>query len=72
MAAYKKTDAAIAKLSPEEYRVTQESVTERPGTGQRTRHLCRLVSGEPLSHRQTNLSRAVDGRASPSRTSAQT
>ncbi len=33
MATYKKTDAAIARLSPEEYRVTQQSGTERPGTG---------------------------------------
>ena len=28
MAAYKKTEAALAKLSPEEYRVTQQSATE--------------------------------------------
>src|SRR3546814_4277734 len=33
MAAYKKTEAAIAKLSPEGYRVTQQSGPERPGTG---------------------------------------
>ena len=33
MAAYRKTEAAIAALSPEEYRVTQQSGTERPGTG---------------------------------------
>ena len=33
MAAYRKTEAAIARLSPEEYRVTQQSGTERPGTG---------------------------------------
>ena len=33
MAAYKKTAAAIAKLSPEEYRLTQQSGTERPGAG---------------------------------------
>jgi peptide-methionine (R)-S-oxide reductase len=33
MAAYKKTDAAITKLSPEEYGVMQRSGTERPGAG---------------------------------------
>ena len=33
MAAYQKTKEAIAKLSPEEFRVTQQSGTERPGTG---------------------------------------
>jgi peptide-methionine (R)-S-oxide reductase len=30
---YSKTPEAIAKLTPEQYRVTQESATERPGTG---------------------------------------
>jgi peptide-methionine (R)-S-oxide reductase len=33
MVAYKKTEATIAKLSAERYRVTQQSATERPGTG---------------------------------------
>src|SRR5690606_16302684 len=33
MAAYKKTEAAIARLSAEEYRVTQQNGTERAGTG---------------------------------------
>jgi len=33
MTAYRRTEAAVAKLSPEEYRVTQQSETERPGTG---------------------------------------
>jgi peptide-methionine (R)-S-oxide reductase len=32
MAAYETTEAAITKLSPEEYRVTQQRETERPGT----------------------------------------
>jgi len=33
MATYSKNPAEIAKLSPEQYRVTQQSATERPGTG---------------------------------------
>ena len=53
MAAYKKTQAAIAKLSPEEYRVTQQSGTERPGTGALLNNeepgiYVDIVSGEPL------------------------
>src|SRR5262249_40763673 len=53
MAAYNKTQAAIAKLSPEEYRVTQQSGTERPGTGALLRNeepgiYVDIVSGEPL------------------------
>ncbi|SLN25850.1 Peptide methionine sulfoxide reductase MsrB [Roseovarius albus] len=50
---YRKTDEAVAALTPEQYRVTQESGTERPGTGE---HLSNkepgiyvdIVSGEPL------------------------
>jgi len=50
---YSKTDAAIAKLTPEEYRVTQESGTERPGTGALLHNhepgiYVDIVSGEPL------------------------
>ena len=53
MPTYQKTDDAIARLSPEQYRVTQQSGTERPGTGE---HLYNkqvglyvdVVSGEPL------------------------
>jgi peptide-methionine (R)-S-oxide reductase len=53
MAAYKKTEAAIARLSPEEYRVTQQSATERPGTGALLHNeepgiYVDIVSGEPL------------------------
>ena len=53
MAAYKKTEAAIARLSPEEYRVTQQSATERPGTGALLHKkepgiYVDIVSGEPL------------------------
>jgi len=53
MSAYRKSPEAIARLTPEQYRVTQESATERPGTGE---HLhtsepgiyVDIVSGEPL------------------------
>jgi peptide-methionine (R)-S-oxide reductase len=44
---------AISKLSPDQYRVTQESYTERPGTGAYLRKnepgvYVDVVSGEPL------------------------
>ena len=50
---YSKDPEAIARLSPEQYRVTQESYTERPGTGQYLRNKAPgiyvdIVSGEPL------------------------
>jgi len=50
---YKKSAEAIAKLSPEEYRVTQESGTERPFTGKLNDNKAPgiyvdIVSGEPL------------------------
>ena len=53
MADYRKTDAAIARLSPEQYRVTQKSGTERPGTGEYLHTTdvgiyVDIVSGEPL------------------------
>ncbi len=53
MAAYRKTEAAIARLSPEEYRVTQQNGTERPGTGalldnKEAGIYVDIVSGEPL------------------------
>lgn len=50
---YTKSEAAIADLSPEQYRVTQESGTELPGTGEYLYNkesgiYVDIVSGEPL------------------------
>jgi len=53
MANYTRDEAAIAKLTPEQYRVTQQSGTERPGTGELLYNkkpgiYVDIVSGEPL------------------------
>ncbi|MFC5570995.1 peptide-methionine (R)-S-oxide reductase MsrB [Lysobacter yangpyeongensis] len=53
MNAYRKTPEAVAKLTPEQYAVTQQSATERPGTGaylhnKRAGIYVDIVSGEPL------------------------
>ena len=53
MAIYRKSDDAIAALTPEQYRVTQQNATERPGTGALLRNkepgiYVDIVSGEPL------------------------
>ena len=50
---YQKSAEAIARLSPEQYRVTQQSGTERPGTGELLYNkepgiYVDIVSGEPL------------------------
>jgi len=50
---YKKTDEALAKLTPEQFRVTQQSGTERPFTGELNDNKAPgiyvdIVSGEPL------------------------
>jgi len=53
MTDYQKNDDAISRLTPEQYRVTQESATERPGTGEYLDNKAvgiyvDIVSGEPL------------------------
>lgn len=53
MSAYHKSTDAIAQLTPEQYRVTQENGTERPGTGEYLYNkepgiYVDVVSGEPL------------------------
>ena len=53
MKTYKKSDTAIANLSSEQYRVTQQNATERPGTGAYLHNeepgiYVDVVSGEPL------------------------
>lgn len=53
MTTYAKTADAVARLTPEEYRVTQENGTERPWSGKLTSNKAAglyvdVVSGEPL------------------------
>lgn len=53
MSTYQKSPAAISALTPEQFRVTQESGTERPGTGELLDNTfpgiyVDVVSGEPL------------------------
>jgi peptide-methionine (R)-S-oxide reductase len=50
---YRKTPEAVARLTPEQYRVTQQSGTERPGSGAYLDNhapgiYVDIVSGEPL------------------------
>jgi peptide-methionine (R)-S-oxide reductase len=44
---FRRDEEAVRKLSPEQFRVTQRSGTERPGTGEYL-HYVDVVSGEPL------------------------
>jgi peptide-methionine (R)-S-oxide reductase len=53
MRTFRKTPEAIARLSPEQYRVTQQSGTEAPGSGElldnhKPRIYVDVVSGAPL------------------------
>jgi peptide-methionine (R)-S-oxide reductase len=53
MADYRKTPEALSRLTPEQFRVTQQSGTERPGTGEYLHNkqpgiYVDIVSGEPL------------------------
>jgi peptide-methionine (R)-S-oxide reductase len=53
MTDYRKTPEALARLTPEQFRVTQESGTERPGSGEYLHNEAAgiyvdIVSGEPL------------------------
>jgi len=53
VASYAKSKEAIANLTPEQFRVTQHSGTERPGTGEYLHNkepgiYVDIVSGEPL------------------------
>jgi peptide-methionine (R)-S-oxide reductase len=53
MAEYRKTPEAVARLTPEQFRVTQKSGTEAPGTGELLDNeepgiYVDIVSGEPL------------------------
>ena len=53
MGTYRKTAEAVAALSPEQYRITQQNGTERPGTCELLHNkepgiYVDIVSGEPL------------------------
>ena len=53
MKTYRKSESAVANLTPEQYRVTQQAGTERPGTGEYLHNhepgiYVDVVSGEPL------------------------
>jgi peptide-methionine (R)-S-oxide reductase len=53
MQKFQKDAGAISRLTPEQYRVTQEGATEKPGTGEHLHNeepgiYVDIVSGEPL------------------------
>ena len=47
MASYEKTPDAVAALTPEQFRVTQQSGTERAGTGALLHNLSLIRISEP-------------------------
>ena len=60
MSMYRKTAEAVARLTPEQYRVTQESGTEAPGSGELLDNhdpgiYVDVVSGEPLFASSANF-----------------
>jgi peptide-methionine (R)-S-oxide reductase len=68
MKKYSKHPEAISKLSLDHYPVTQESYTERPGTGAYLRNKepgihVDVVSGEPLFASSDNMIRDPAGQA---------
>ena len=74
---YRKTPEAIASLTREQFLVTQESATERAGTGEYLGNkepgiYVDIVSGEPLFASSDNTTRAAAGPASPSPSSRPT
>ena len=71
MKKFSKDPDAISRLSPEQYRVTQQNGTETPGTGEYLDNkqpgiYVDIVSGEPLFASTDKFESALAGRASPS------
>jgi peptide-methionine (R)-S-oxide reductase len=67
---FRRDEEAVRKLSPEQFRVTQRSGTERPGTGEHLHNeepgiYVDVVSGEPLFASSEKFDSAPAGRASP-------
>ena len=73
---YAKTDEAARKLTPTQYRVTQENGTERPFTGEyhdnkECGNNVDVISANRFSSRAISSTPAPAGRASPSRSKRQ-
>jgi peptide methionine sulfoxide reductase MsrB len=69
MSSYTKDTEAISRLTPEQFRVTQEGATERPFANAFWDHdepgiYVDVVSGEPLFSSLESSTATVDGRAS--------
>ena len=75
---FRREEEAVRKLSPEQFRVTQRSGTEPPGTGEYLHNeepgiYVDVVSGEPLfASRDKFDSGSGCGRASPDQSTLQT